>query len=215
MLAVLPWVAEALLSNHWGLASLADTLVFRRSIFWALTIICEYWFMSLWSLGAVQASPADGASSVSDPGKETNIPISAPSRPTIANVSVWKSRVIQAVLRASGDNDTKAWPDWLGPAMCAKPDIAVLGGDTEGPALHPSTSNWRLLCLRRLNPLRTSQWRCQCSRGAGCKNPERCAITWEVVGYWLSSLWQFKSSATFEIMFRYLTNFVPAATSGW
>lgn len=46
--------------------------------------------------------------------------------PTISNLLVWKSDLIQNVITASGDRDTNTWKEWIGKAMVEKPDMNEL-----------------------------------------------------------------------------------------
>ena len=52
--------------------------------------------------------------------------IAIPQWPKVADLQIWKTRVLTSVLIACGDNDQSAWGTWLGEAMADRPDMDAL-----------------------------------------------------------------------------------------
>ena len=52
--------------------------------------------------------------------------ITVPQWPKVADLQIWKTRVLTSVLIACGDNDQGTWGAWLGEAMVDRPDMDAL-----------------------------------------------------------------------------------------
>ena len=52
--------------------------------------------------------------------------VSVPSWPSIGDLDIWKARVVQAVVAASGDQEQAPWMTWLSEATVDEPDLVSL-----------------------------------------------------------------------------------------
>ena len=57
--------------------------------------------------------------------------VSIPPWPSVAGLKSWKSRVITNIFVACGDQDQKAWGDWISEAKTDSPDMDKLAKITE------------------------------------------------------------------------------------